>query len=63
MGQEAKIDLQREQARAWQRQEVKRRIAEIDAGTGDHGEVSEEEDEGVFDRWLAKPDQDIRSAP
>lgn len=66
MSEEASLDVQRERARAWQRNEVKRRLAEADARGPGHEDVTEAQLDAVFDQYLGgagdteeqKPEQD-----
>lgn len=47
----------RERSRAWQLEQTRRTLADIDAGVPGHGEVSEADIDAVFDRRYAELDQ------
>jgi len=50
-------DRERERTRAWQLEQARRTLAEIDAGAPGHGEVSEADIDAVFDRRYAELDR------
>ena len=50
-------DAQRERARAWQREQARKTLAEIRAGAPGHGEVSETEFEAGWDQLISEAEQ------
>ena len=50
-------DAQRERARAWQREQARKTLAEIRAGAPGHAEVSDEEFEASWDELISEAEQ------